>query len=930
MLVGRDTELRSILASDAPLSLLTGDSGAGKSELLAEAQSRDVAIAPPPIPLNYAPAALQTAFLTALSDAVALAAEREGAVHRLGGLVVQAAQRLAAAQAKDLAKGLGRQILGMVRAKLGGEAADALAGMVQALATSADEQLDQRIRNASAPDVIDTLKALAIDVAGMTDGRGIILAFDRLELLQPDDAYRLADLAEAAPAGVRFRGAMAVTDGKTRHLAEQLRLAGAIEFEVGGLGRGAIEDWLRREGVNERYADEVLRVTNGMCLSISDAIGLLRNGEDIHALSARPALEIHTDRAWRGLSAVARAAAARLAQLDAPLDAESSAYFLGMRNEDWAVLVAELRDARIFVDRPFPWFHELRRKYVLSRLLSLPELQQNRVAGAKALAELIKSQPRPSAQLLVQHAALLSAGVAEQLDDPKLRALSAVTDEGLAILCALIELTEAGNLVLAAPSVLDHARHFLPEFSDPVDVLRKLVAEGLIYLHEEANVAVIGATWGSSDAAMYVFGLAASRFGRLPRAQLASYVFRLVLQPLLAGFRQVRYGIGTPPLKKLNWDAAQAQMHPPGSDLAYPGKYGPNIVGWYEYAGVRMYASITFDDEQLRDQALEQLQRLHQVLDGAVVSATFFVGTPIEAVAHRRYVRAIEELLDIHIHGTTAPKRPRSDTETTLQERLRIRQALWNTAGEFDRMAYNLKQPGGIAFYASGGQFLTVEIVGGNGVLQLTSIPSGGVFTAFSRYELESLLALTSQQHLAQVSMQFGNSRDEEVPAVAEVMRAASEANSLNRFMRARVVTYDEATIQAALDEFDAQLRKDCEAISRTLGLSKSSPTVDRYLILQEPTPSPEWAAGANEDAYVVRTPGTGRSFVRVLPISELAPFSSFSLTAGGDVSLQRAMRRLFPESPDEIQDVSQTDPFDAVPLLLGHDQSSLRLRYPT
>jgi hypothetical protein len=929
MLVGREAELQVILASAAPLTLLTGDSGAGKSELLAETQSRDIAIAPPPIPLNHAPAALQTAFLTALSDAVALAVEEEGTVHRLGGLVVQAAQRLAATQAKDLAKGIGRQLLGLMRAKLGDEAVDALGDMVQALTTAADEQLDQRIQNASAPDVIETLKALAVEVADMTDGRGVVLAFDRLELLQPEDAYRLADLAEAAPAGVRFRGAVAVTDASTRYLVEQLRLAGATEFEVGGLGRGAIEEWLRREGLDEQRANEVLRVTNGMCLLIADAIDLLKSGDSIGALSARQPLEIHTRRAWRALSADARAAAARLAQLDAPLDAQSSARFLGMRTEDWAVLVAELRDARIFVDRPFPWFHELRRKYLISDVLSLPELQQNRVAGAAALAELIVSQAQPSAQLLVQYAALLSDGVIEQLDDPKLRALGSVSDEGLAILCALVELTDSGTPLLGASGVLDHARQFVPDLSDPTDALRRLVADGLIFLHEQANVAVIGATWGSLDAGIYVHGLAASRFGRLPRAHLASYVFQLVIQPLLTGFRQAHYGIGAPKFQKINWDAAQAQMHPPDSDYAYPGKYGPSIIGWYEYAGVKMYAGITFDDEQLRDHALAQLQRLHHVLDGAVVSATHFIGTPIEAIPNRRFVRALEELQNIRINGTTAPKRPRSDAEATLNERLRIRRALWDTANEFDRIAYNLKPPGGIGFHEADDHFLTVEIVGGSGVSQLTSIPSGGPFAPFFRYELARLLELNSQQRIDEISVQFGTSRDEEIPSVAEVLRAASEARSLNQFMSAGVLTYDEASIQAALDEFDARLKGDCQIIALALDLPQAGPTVDHYLILQEPAPSPRLVAGANEEAYIIRTRGTGRSFVRIVAASELAPFSGSGLVSE-DPGLHRAMRCLFSNSSEEILTVGQTIPHYGVSGFLGYDQGSLRLRYAT
>ena len=177
--------------------------------------------------------------------------------------------------------------------------------------------------------------------------------------------------------------------------------------------------------------------------------------------------------------------------------------------------------------------------------------------------------------------------------------------------------------------------------------------------------------------------------------------------------------------------------------------------------------------------------------------------------------------------------------------------------------------------------------------------------------------------------MRYGKARDEEIPVLAEVMRAATEARRLNRFMNEKILLYDDAAIQAALDAFDVQLRKDCEAIAGALGLAKIGPTVDLYLILQEPTPSPGWVAGAIEDAYVIRAIGTGKSFVRVLATPELAPFSNSSSITVGDTDLRQATHRLFPRITKDLLSVSLTNAHHAVASVLGYDDDSLRLRYP-
>lgn len=94
-LIGRDRDISELVARQARVVLLAGDSGVGKSEILRAVQGvSGVALAPPPVSLRSAPGALQRGLLESLATAVSGVTTDQSGVERIGNLIVAAAGRV--------------------------------------------------------------------------------------------------------------------------------------------------------------------------------------------------------------------------------------------------------------------------------------------------------------------------------------------------------------------------------------------------------------------------------------------------------------------------------------------------------------------------------------------------------------------------------------------------------------------------------------------------------------------------------------------------------------------------------------------------------------------------------------------------------------------------------------------------------------------
>ncbi len=134
------------------MTILTGDSGVGKTEVLRVAQVRDEeGIGPAPSRVRNGPGALQRALLESLGEAMAELTTDESMAKRLGRLLSDTAKRVAEARLDELGAAVGQHLLSIVRNRVGDQVADLLQETARQLTTSESQQLAARIVGATIP-----------------------------------------------------------------------------------------------------------------------------------------------------------------------------------------------------------------------------------------------------------------------------------------------------------------------------------------------------------------------------------------------------------------------------------------------------------------------------------------------------------------------------------------------------------------------------------------------------------------------------------------------------------------------------------------------------------------------------------------------------------------------------------------------------------
>lgn len=113
---GREAVVEALARSRAPVTVLSGDSGVGKSTVLAAAQeAAGEAVAPLPRTIPRSGGALQFALLQALGDAVAAYVTAQGRAREVAGYIVEIGDRLALEGSREITKVIGRELLAFVR-----------------------------------------------------------------------------------------------------------------------------------------------------------------------------------------------------------------------------------------------------------------------------------------------------------------------------------------------------------------------------------------------------------------------------------------------------------------------------------------------------------------------------------------------------------------------------------------------------------------------------------------------------------------------------------------------------------------------------------------------------------------------------------------------------------------------------------------------
>lgn len=222
-LYGRDDLLATALASTAPVLVLFGDSGVGKSSLLRAVQraSSDT-LAPEPVELGLGPAALQRGVGLAVADSLSELTESDPDVDALSVRLKGAARRLASALSGRLKDAAAEHVLDLLRAKYGEAAAVTAQELRSAVRGSAEDSLRARITAAGDTDALAALLAVASDVAALA-GEPVTLALDNVQNLSEDDRRRLAGAAGELPEGLRLRLSVTSVGRESADLLDLLR-----------------------------------------------------------------------------------------------------------------------------------------------------------------------------------------------------------------------------------------------------------------------------------------------------------------------------------------------------------------------------------------------------------------------------------------------------------------------------------------------------------------------------------------------------------------------------------------------------------------------------------------------------------------------------------------------------------------------------------
>ena len=943
-LFGRDDVVDALVRSKDKVTVLTGDSGVGKSEVLRLAQLRDEqALCPAPFAVGHAPGALQRALLDRLASVVAELTEDEPAARRIGHLISETAKRVAAARMDELAAAVGRHLLSVIRARVSAEAADVLQEVAHQLTTSASQELAARINDATDPDLVDIVIEFAGDVVAFAGGRELRLALDDCDHLDDSDQRHLMDFAARLPDGIALRLSFSTWDTDTRAQANALVIGGVAPISLEGLGEPAIREWLISEELQGDWAAEVRRRTNGYALHVSAAISLLRDAGSTTVLAdLQPPgiLKAQTNKAWSGLDVMTQAIAARLSAAPGPLSPDRVADLLGIEPALWGALERKLVDAGIFTGVP-PWFHQLRLRYLWDEVLT-PEQKNDAIDRAINYLTPQLTFPTADPEAFVEYARLAPLQAALLSGDPALAAATAADTDEVAIAASLMELMTPTPSALLAENVLLYARQVFNAQGDLVAALQRLADRGLVYLASNEFVTVVVPTFGSVEVVNLLVGRAAGELRRLPVPQVATTLFDTRLRSAVGNFRSAQYGVGAPRIAELSRQAVQLQRrHPDGSIHVGPNK-GPNVLLRLRYGELPLYAAIAYQDDVERDAAASRLEGFDETIWDRQLQVTDVLRHPMRTVPSLRFLNAAELLtgrsLVNPINTTTTV--PKLDAPVSLDQEMAKRAAVLNVArdlsGADETLAYGLEVPIGYVYSGDETHSLIAHVIGRAGAQRLGEGLALSAASGFHRIELARVANLGPDERLGLMTWRQRSSSHED-PVVAELAWLSKLVASFNEQQDRITVILTEQFLRDALGA--AVQRAGDDAARMAEALAEADGTLDyagtralgrtTYLALFLDQATPGFVPGAHAtviSTHVDNDRGVFSTNVRVVPSDER---DNIFLGSSWDHAFH-AVAALFDIDPADVHSFGDGLARSVLAKMLGYRESELSFEYRT
>jgi hypothetical protein len=945
VIYGREAAIDALVRSRAPVMLVTGDSGIGKSAVLAAAQqASEGALAPPPLTIPHSGGALQRALLRALGEAVSAYVSEQGRAREIAGNIVAVADRLALEGAQELARVVGRELLAFVRGRIGDDVGKAFVEYLGELKSIVDERLAVRLTAAVDPGVAGLVLDFAEEVCAFAGDQKVVLALDAGELLGEEDVRLLAELAERLPDRLRLRLGFSTSTDRQRGRVEFLLGSGdrIAEQQVPGLDVASIATWLADAELDPGGAAEVARVTGGYALHVGDLIKHLRQGGSIEDAPRHELFARRTNQAWQSLPPeIARHARALCVFAD-PLPRERLLSFLALDSPTWGEVEDRLWRARIFSVEVNGqrWFHEQRRQYLVGEVLGDAERAEASARAAQALYDLVDQDG--AIDRLGELAAVVAAATPLLESDNQLAAAVELTRDELALAASLIEVIEPTSAMpgVRGDVLLDYARSVFGATGDLIEALRRLGQRDLVAIQEGSGMAAAVPYWRSGLVMATIAGRAVRELGRLPVPRAASAVVELLVQPRLGPFIKVRYGLGYPSMGRLSEMAMELRRpSPPPVVIGRPDP-GSNLLLRANYAGREVYAAVTFPTASDRDTAQGDLHEL----SGEVLAQRFelndVVPHPVDPVPSRRFLEAAERLtgktLGTALSSSMISLRLQKPLppEEALRRRAAALRAVRERSSTLERVATQLDEPIGYSYFSDEESFFEAEIRGGReGVEQLREPPVTRWDDPYRLFRLVNLVDLRPGERLGRQNLRLGKGQSDKDPVVDILVRLQREASQFNRHQgRRRIVTLDADQLQQSLTEAAWRNLEDARALAAAVLLGDAVHAPEprtTHILIELYRPDPGFVEGAFSTASYVHAPNPeGLEQVRVTLVYRIHPLDSNNL--GSDLTAGRAwFRQLGLPGEQYDYDHGIGELRELLARMLGHTTDELRLSYP-
>lgn len=936
---GREDLIAAIARSRAPVTLVTGDSGVGKSTVLAAAQAASrQSVAPPPRMLRRSGGALQRGLLDTLSVALSLTAPDPQSAREVARYLVDGAQRIANETLDELPVVLAKEALAIARGFVGEDAMRAVSDFLRALGTPVDRRLAAQLVAAANPSVAETLARLTEEVRAFAGSEHLLIALDGGEQLNDEDLRILADLAVDLPDRVCVRLAFSTYSSEQRDRADLLigssdRVA---EHAVTGLAPDAIARWLSDEDLDRDVAASVARATYGYPLHVEGMIAHLGQGGDVDDAPLNQQFARRTEEAWHSLPPDVSRHARTLSVLREPLPVEKMRGFLGLDLAGWADIEARLWRSRIFsveVDGQ-RWFHPQRRQYLVDQVLSPEEIEEAATQATDVVYALVEETQSP--ERLPDLAELVSASAARIAEDPQLATAVSMDTSELALAAALVEVVDprSSEPLIEADLLLRYARSVFRTDGDLVEALRRLGAREGVLVQEAGGAAVVGAYWNSGLVVATIVGRTSRELGRSPVPGAASAVFGLEIYGRLAPFRNAQYGLGHPSFGALSEMALDLRREPWGQTIVL-GRPDPgaNLLLRGSYAGRGFYAAVTYERADDRDAARTRLAGLTGEVFGQDFSVDDLLDHPADPVPSRRFVEAAERVIGRSLGHSFSSSKPslrlRSpvDPEEAISRRASLVRAVRASSSWLELVASQTDEPLAYAFYAEDDFVVEAEVRGGReGVLPIVSLPPLGNDDPFAFFRLAEAIGLVPGERLRTYRVRVGVNHND--PAVAALATLFENSHSFNRNQRRwHTVLFDEQWLE---DHLTAAARR-CLADARTLVESSAFGEDARvaearttYLAVELEPPQTGWVSGAHSLAsYVLAPSADGDERVRVAIVPK-------SPTGGVPVPVSADFRQLFGLDNADQYSGGSGALRSILAGMLGYLEEELRFEYPS